>query len=70
MLPEIISIQAFVAFLDAIVGWLGVFAGEDDLSFQVLLAHFFNHTEQCCQGAEIQAEKHKGCLGPNFWQIY
>lgn len=32
---NIIAFMAFVAFLDAIVGWLGVMVGAEELSFQV-----------------------------------
>lgn len=38
---SLIAFKAFVAFLDAIVGWLGIFAGVEDLSFQLILGYLF-----------------------------
>ncbi|XP_023339611.1 sodium/nucleoside cotransporter 1 [Eurytemora carolleeae] len=38
---SLIAFKSFVAFLDALIGWFGDFAGAQDLSFQILLGYLF-----------------------------
>lgn len=41
IIANLIAFVSFVAFLNGLVGWLGVLVGFDDLSFQKILAKLF-----------------------------